>query len=48
VIDKYDIAQGLVNRGYQEAITYSFISEQYQDLIDPSAKKINLEQSNFS
>ena len=42
VIDKYDIAQGLVNRGYQEVITYSFVSEQYQDLIDPSAKKITL------
>lgn len=41
-IDKYDISQCLVNRGYQEAITYSFISEQYQDLIDPNSKKIQL------
>ena len=42
VVDKYDIAQGLVNRGYQEVITYSFISEEYQDLINPEAKKITL------
>jgi phenylalanyl-tRNA synthetase beta chain len=42
VVDKYDIAQGLVNRGYQEVITYSFVSEEYQDLIDPEAKKITL------
>ncbi len=42
VVDKYDLAAALVNRGYQEVITYSFISEKYQDLIDPSAKKITL------
>ena len=42
MVDKYDIAQGLVSRGYQEVITYSFVSEQYQDLIDPDAKKITL------
>ena len=42
VVDKYDIAQGLVNRGYQEVITYSFVSEEYQDLINPEAKKITL------
>ncbi|CAC9607918.1 Phenylalanyl-tRNA synthetase beta chain (EC 6.1.1.20) [uncultured Gammaproteobacteria bacterium] len=41
-IDKYDVMQALVSRGYQEVITYSFISEKYQDLIDPSAKKIAL------
>ncbi len=41
-LDKYDIAQSLVNRGYQEVITYSFISEKYQNLIDPDAKKITL------
>jgi phenylalanyl-tRNA synthetase beta chain len=41
-IDKYDVMQALVSRGYQEVITYSFISEKYQDLIDPSAKKITL------
>ena len=42
MVDKYDIAQGLVSRGYQEVITYSFVPEQYQDLIDPDAKKITL------
>lgn len=41
-IDKYDVMQALVSRGYQEVITYSFISEKFQDLIDPSAKKITL------
>jgi phenylalanyl-tRNA synthetase beta chain len=41
-IDSYDISQALVNRGYQEVITYSFISNEYHDLIDPSAKKIIL------
>ena len=37
-----DISQVLVNRGYQEVITYSFISNEYHDLIDPDAKKIEL------
>jgi len=41
-IGSYDISQALVNRGYQEVITYSFISNEYHDLIDPSAKKITL------
>ncbi len=41
-IDKYDAMQALVSRGYQEVITYSFISEKYQDLIDPDANKITL------
>ena len=41
-VDKYDIMQSLVSRGYQEVITYSFISEKYQDLIDPLAQKITL------
>jgi len=41
-IDAYDIAQALVYKGYQEAITYSFISVEFQRLIDPSAKKITL------
>ncbi|WP_428087223.1 phenylalanine--tRNA ligase subunit beta [Candidatus Thioglobus sp.] len=41
-IDKYDIMQALVSRGYQEIISYSFISEKYQDLINPSAPKITL------
>ncbi|SMN14293.1 Phenylalanyl-tRNA synthetase beta chain [uncultured Candidatus Thioglobus sp.] len=41
-IDKYDIAQSLVTRGYQEVITYSFISEKYHNLIDVNANKIML------
>ena len=42
LVSKYDISHSLVNRGYQEAITYSFISEQYQDLISPGVDKIIL------
>ena len=38
----FDISQVLINRGYQEVITYSFISNEYHDLIDPDAKKIEL------
>ena len=41
-VGSYDISQTLVNRGYQEVITYSFISSEYHDLIDPGAKKITL------
>ncbi len=41
-VDKYDLMQALVSRGYQEVITYSFVSEKYQDLVDPEAKKITL------
>ena len=41
-IEAYDLSQVLVNRGYQEVITYSFISNDYQDLIDPEAVKITL------
>ncbi|ALE52992.1 phenylalanyl-tRNA synthetase subunit beta [Candidatus Thioglobus autotrophicus] len=41
-VDQYDVMQALVSRGYQEVITYSFIAEKYQTLIDPSAKKITL------
>ena len=41
-VSSYGISQALVNRGYQEVITYSFISNEYHDLIDPSAKKITL------
>jgi len=41
-VSPYDISQALVNRGYQEVITYSFISNEYHDLIDPDAKKIEL------
>ncbi|SFV87983.1 Phenylalanyl-tRNA synthetase beta chain [hydrothermal vent metagenome] len=41
-IDKYEVMQSLVARGYQEVITYSFTSEKYHDLISPEAKKIVL------
>jgi len=41
-INFYDISQVLVNKGYQEVITYSFISKEYHNLIDPDAKKIEL------
>ena len=41
-IEAYDLSQVLVNRGYQEVITYSFISDDYQDLIDPESAKITL------
>ena len=41
-VEAYDLSQVLVNRGYQEVITYSFISSEYQNLIDPEAKKIKL------
>jgi len=41
-VSSYVILQALVNRGYQEVITYSFISNEYHDLIDPTAKKITL------
>jgi phenylalanyl-tRNA synthetase beta chain len=41
-ISKYDLSQSLVNRGYQEVITYSFISEHYHDLISPNVNKIVL------
>jgi len=42
-VSSYEISQALVNRGYQEVITYSFISNEYHDLIDPDAKKIELQ-----
>lgn len=41
-IDKYDIMQFLVARGYQEVITYSFISEKHHNLVDANANKIML------
>ncbi|SMN11449.1 Phenylalanyl-tRNA synthetase beta chain [uncultured Candidatus Thioglobus sp.] len=41
-LDKYDLSQSLVARGYQEVITYSFISEKYHNLINAKAKKISL------
>ena len=41
-ITSHDISHSLVNRGYQEAITYSFISNEYHDLINPDSEKIVL------
>lgn len=41
-IDKYEVMQSLVARGYQEVITYSFVAEKYHDLIDANANKIVL------
>lgn len=41
-IDKNDITQSLVARGYQEVITYSFISEKYHNLTTANADKIVL------
>ena len=38
----HDISHSLVNRGYQEVITYSFISNEYHDLINPNSEKIAL------
>ena len=36
------LSSALVNRGYKEVITYSFISNEMHDLVDPDAKKILL------
>lgn len=41
-IDKNDITQSLVARGYQEVITYSFISEKYHNLTANNTNKIAL------
>ena len=41
-ITSHDISHSLVNRGYQEVITYSFISNEYHDLINPNSEKIAL------
>ena len=41
-ISKNKIIQSLVNRGYQEVITYSFISPKLHDLVTPSNQKITL------
>jgi phenylalanyl-tRNA synthetase beta chain len=37
------IKQSLVNRGYQEAITYSFVDEAIQQLLAPSEKAIRIQ-----
>ena len=42
-ITSSELSNVLVNRGYQEVITYSFISNEMHDLVDPDAKKILLQ-----
>ena len=42
-ITSSELSNALVNRGYQEVITYSFISNEMHDLVDPDAKKILLQ-----
>ncbi len=42
-ITSNDLSSALVNRGYKEVITYSFISNEMHDLVDPKAKKILLQ-----
>ena len=42
-ITSNELSNALVNRGYQEVITYSFISNEMHDLVDPDAKKILLQ-----
>ena len=41
-ITSNDLSSSLVNRGYKEVITYSFISNEMHELVDPNAKKILL------
>jgi phenylalanyl-tRNA synthetase beta chain len=40
--DKLTISRALANRGYQEAITYTFIDKESQQLIDPSLEPLAL------
>jgi len=42
-VSTHVLSSSLVNRGYQEVITYSFISNEMHDLVDPKAKKILLQ-----
>jgi phenylalanyl-tRNA synthetase beta chain len=42
-INSNDLSSALVHRGYQEVITYSFISNEMHDLVDPDSKKILLQ-----
>ncbi|MBT3439125.1 MAG: phenylalanine--tRNA ligase subunit beta, partial [Gammaproteobacteria bacterium] len=41
-ITSNDLSSSLVNRGYKEVITYSFISNEMHELVDPNATKILL------
>ncbi|MDP0595264.1 MAG: phenylalanine--tRNA ligase subunit beta, partial [Candidatus Thioglobus sp.] len=42
MISSSDFSSSLVNRGYKEVITYSFISNEMHDLVDPNSTKILL------
>ena len=42
-ITSNDLSNALVHRGYQEVITYSFISNEMHDLVAPDSKKILLQ-----
>ena len=42
-VSTHVLSSSLVNRGYQEVITYSFISNEMHDLVDPDSKKILLQ-----
>ena len=42
-IRQNDFSNVLVNRSYKEVITYSFISHEMHDLVDPNSKKILLQ-----
>jgi phenylalanyl-tRNA synthetase beta chain len=41
-ISSSDFSSSLVNRGYKEVITYSFISNEMHELVDPNSAKILL------
>jgi len=41
-IEKLKIAKLLANRGYQEAITYSFVDKQSQQIVDPKIEPLPL------
>ena len=41
-ISSNDFSSSLVNRGYKEVITYSFISNEMHELVDPNSTKILL------
>lgn len=41
-ISNLDLSQTLVNRGYREIITYSFISSKYNSLLSPENKNVEI------
>ena len=46
-ISSNDFSSSLVNRGYKEVITYSFISNEMHELVDPNSTKILLKNTNL-